>query len=969
MTEIEYTSKCSQYLSILLRNNPDYEEWLLGEGNLKRTYPLTGLYSALGTEAAGARSFNDLLRIFRRFKQRHFLRIGARDFCRYADLSETTRQLADLASVALQVGLDVLSAHPDWWAWDEELDAWRRLGGKVPLVVLGLGKLGGRELNYVSDIDVIFLHSEATENTTAGRSSPSTINGPVRLAWVEGEEANEPRAAVGSPHGNMGGPAPGRAGDPAERCEDCAVLLSRLAHRLLRLLSDRFEGDRVFQVDLRLRPQGKEGILVPSMRGALEHYLLRGRAWERQMLLKCRPVAGQRPEGNAFVQELRPFVFRRFLDFQALAELRQMRNRILTEAVRFRPGANRFDVKLGIGGIREVEFLVQSLQLIYGGRNPELDEPNTLKCLEKLAGLGLLPQGAAGEMKDSYTFLRNVEHYIQLDQNRQTQSLPHSREERMRLVLAMGFGDDEAAFLKALEEHCSLVHSRFQELFQEKPEKAEEPESEGARPGAADGCGGSPLSFFPAESLTKLQETLKAYPPSVKREILCGALEKFSHIHDRELMEKILLRVDTYFGKVTRRTGLMKLFGTVGPWLAPFCRAIASSELVAALLSHNPALVEGHAVRSGVFIPGRQWEQSGIGLVERAGEYGEKLEWIRRLKNERIVQLALADLDGRIDFASLEEEQTSLADFVICNTLEAVRHDLGLPADLPLSVLGMGKLGSGEMSYLSDLDLVFVYHPGAHEPGNQIPAEVVRLIQRLMNMLCTPLHEGPGYPMDVRLRPTGTHGPLVVTRKSWLEYFQARADIWEIQAILRIRHIAGDRDLGRWIEDKAGQICFTQRPPESVWPRICHLRDRMEKERAAETETEIDLKLGMGGLADMEFMAQGQLLAGPPKGERPAAFRSVRRVLKESFKDFSKPGLDGAGPTDVSAAFGALRALDHRVRLHTNSNAAKLDERRLETMTLLGLWPPQFDGSSIETWQDVLRIRREVRNAFKRFCP
>ena len=461
MTELEHTRKCSQYLSTLLRNYPEYEEWLLGDGNLKRKYPLTGLYSALGLEAAKARSFNDLLRIFRRFKQLHFLRIGTRDFCHYADLSETTGQLSYLASVALQVGLDVLSAHPEWWAWDEDLDAWRRLGGRIPLVVLGLGKLGGHELNYVSDVDLIFLNPESNEDG-----------------------------------------------------ENFIMLLSRLTHRLSRLLSDRFEGDRVFQVDFRLRPQGKQGILVPSMSGALEHYLLRGRAWERQMLLKCRPVAGERSEGSAFVRELRPFVFRRFLDFQAIAELREMRSRILTEAVPFRPGARRFDVKLGIGGIREVEFLVQSMQLIYGGRHPELDEPNTLKCLGKLSGLGLLPQGTADELKGSYTFLRNVEHYIQLDQNRQTQSLPHSEKERMRLVFAMGFGDDEIAFLKALEMHCSIVHGRFQELFQEKPEKGEDLESEKLRHVLAGGWDGSPLFARGDEPSLRSDSRLTSQPAS-----------------------------------------------------------------------------------------------------------------------------------------------------------------------------------------------------------------------------------------------------------------------------------------------------------------------------------------------------------------------------------------------------------------------------------------------------------------------
>ncbi|MGO9690994.1 MAG: hypothetical protein ACLP2X_21030 [Syntrophobacteraceae bacterium] len=927
MTELEYVRKCSQYLNILLRNNPDFEEWLLGEGNLKRKYPLTELYSALGRDAAKAQSFNDLLRIFRRFKQLHFLRIGARDFLHKADLSETTGQLSDLASVALQIGLEVLSAHSEWWAWDAELDVWHRLDGRMPLVALGVGKLGGHELNYVSDIDLIFLHSQEDEDS-----------------------------------------------------EDFIMLLSRLTHRLSRLLSDRFEGDRVFQVDFRLRPLGKEGILVPSMSGAIEHYLLRGQAWERQMLLKCRPVAGKRSEGTAFIDEVRPFVFRRFLDFQAIDELREMRSRILTEAIRFRPGARHFDVKLGIGGIREVEFLVQSMQLIYGGRHPELDEPNTLKCLAMLSGLGFLPPGTADELKGSYIFLRNVEHYIQLDQNRQTQRLPQSEDGRMRLVFAMGFEKNEAAFLKALEMHCSIVHSKFQELFHEKPEDEGERRATGSA-GAQKSC------LFAGEPFERLQETLRAYPASVQNEISHCVLEKFAGIGDGALLEKILVRMDTYFGRVARRTGLKKLFEAVKPWLAPFCQAIASSELFGTLLSHNPALVEGLAVRSGIFSTALEWKTFSLELVGRAAGYGEKLEWIRRLKNERLLQLVLADLGGRIGFSALEEELTSLADFFIRNTLAAVMQNLGLPADLPLSVLGMGKLGSGEMSYLSDLDLVFVYAPRAHEPDDQIPGEVVRLIQRFMNMLSTPLQEGPGYPMDARMRPTGTHGPLVVTRKSWLEHYVAQADIWEIQALLRIRHIAGDPELGRWIEDKAWEICYRQRPPESVWPRICHLRDRMEKERAAESEEEIDLKLGMGGLADIEFLIQGQLLVGglnagrertelppsynnlPTSGGRFADGRSVRRTVREFLKDFPQLHPGGAGSDEINSVFCALRALDHRVRLHTNSNAGKLDSRHFETMVLLGLWPPHFDGSSIETWQDVLRLRREVRGAFRRFCP
>jgi glutamate-ammonia-ligase adenylyltransferase len=908
MTEMEYIGKCSKYLHILLRNNPGYGEWLLGEGNLNRKYPLTELYSVLVREAAEAQSFNDLLRIYRRFKQLHFLRIGARDLMHYSDLSETTGQLSDLASVALQVGLETFSSHPDWWVSGEEMDLWRRLNGRIPLVVLGLGKLGGHELNYVSDVDLIFLYTGGGEDR-----------------------------------------------------ENSLMLLSRLTHRISRLLSDQFEGDRFFQVDFRLRPQGKQGILVPSMSGALEHYLLHGQAWERQMLLKCRPVAGERSEGTAFVHELRPFVFRRFLDFQAIDELRAMRSRILTEAVPFLSRAKYFDVKLGIGGIREVEFFVQSLQLIYGGRHLELDEPNTLRCLEKLAGLGILPRQTAVALKISYTFLRNVEHYIQLDQNRQTQRVPSSKEESMRLVFAMGFGEDEAAFLEALRMHCSNIHARFQELFREKSEQ-DDTEDQKPRAGLPKDLG---TFQFLAEPFEKFSKTLKAYPPSVQTEILSGVLEKYNCISDRDLLGKILARLDTFFGRVARRTGLIRLFGSAEPWLAPFGRAIASSELFAGLLSHNPALVEGLALRSGAFNRAPEWEASSTRIVEAAPGYVEKLEWIRRLKNERILQIALADLGGRIDFGALEEEHTALAEFVITRTLAAVGQNLGMRADLPLSVIAMGKLGSGEMSYLSDLDLVFVYSPEAHEPENQIPIGVVRLIQRLMNMLATPLQEGPGYEMDARLRPTGTHGPLVVTKKSWLEYYETRADIWEIQAMLRSRPIAGDPGLGEWIDGKATEICFRQRQPEAVWPRICHLRYRMEKERAAETETEIDLKLGMGGLADVEFIVQGLALEGNrAAGNIKAADRrrSLRIALQEGFSE--------SGPTrELSAAFRALRALDHRIRLHANSSAAKLDEQRFETMVSLGLWPPRFDGGSIETWPDILRVRREIRTIFRKFCP
>jgi glutamate-ammonia-ligase adenylyltransferase len=850
MNELDYIAQCSQYFAILLRNDPACTDWLLGQGNLRRKYPLTALYSALRDIAWKADCFNDLVGLFRRFKQLHFLRIGARDFCGYAELAETTGQLSDLASVSLQVGLETLSAHPDWWAPYEDPELLRRLECPVPLVILGMGKLGGHELNYVSDVDLVFLYPDR-------------------------EDA-----------------APAR-------------LLSLLIHRLSRLLSDQFEGDRVFQVDFRLRPGGKEGVLAHSVSAALDYYLIHGKSWERQMLLKCRPVAGDRSEGNNFIREVRPFVFRRFLDFQALAEIKEMRNRVLEEAGRYHPSARGYDVKLGIGGIREIEFLVQSLQLIYGGRKVELDEPNTLCCLDKLSNLGLLPAQTACDLKASYIFLRNLEHRVQLDQNRHTQQMPLGEKARLRLTLAMGFEDDEKAFLEALQAHSQFVNAAFLDLFGEKPA---------------------------ASTFSARDDFQKAKPGSSPA-------------------------VDSYFEKVARRSGLMKLFSTGAPWVRPFCRLLASSDFASSLLSVNPALVEGCTAQ---LESAAQWEKSASELVDRAGDYPEKLEWIRKLKNERTLRLALADLEGEVDFAALEAELSALAEFVVRKTLSTVIENLGLAQDLPLSILAMGKLGSAEMSYLSDLDLVFVYSPPSRDA--MIPSDVVRLIQRFMNMLQVPLAEGPGYPMDVRLRPTGTHGPLAVTEKSWLQYYK-KADIWEIQALLRVRHIAGNDSLGRRLEEKSVQICSAPRSSEAVWPRICHLRGRMERERAVESGGEIDLKLGSGGLTDVEFIVQGQLLTGALPVASLAG-RPVRQIVEQFSRSDPRPGAQ-----KLAALFGALRALDHRVRLHKNSSSAKLDESSFKAMVSLGLWPPRGAGSRIESWEDVLRLRRQIRSVFSLFCP
>lgn len=914
MSDLERIHVSSRYLGTLLRRRPDYAEWLVTRKNLSRRYPLTGLYNDLQQTARGAETFRELMLAFREFKQRHFLRIGGRDILGLADLAETTAQVSDLACVAMQVGLDVLSAHPEWWMPEEPPERWREVRREFPLTVMGLGKLGGNELNYVSDIDLLFFYVPP-----------------------KGEE---------------------------EQAGEGVLFLTRLCQWLSKLLADSVEGDRVFLVDLRLRPLGQDGPLVPPLAAAADHYLQNGRPWERQALLKARPVAGDRSFGSAFLQEIRPFVFRRFLDFQALDELRIMRDRILAEAVRPSARWKQFDVKLGVGGIREVEFLVQSMQLVYGGRRPELEESNTLRCIDRLREVDLLPNGVASELREAYIFLRRVEHWVQLDQNRQTQKLPASEEALERLSLSLGFGGDGKAFLSRLQDICGMVNGHFRALFGAAGKDAEAVRNGEAEPApAVDAIGDDPMARFPEAVLERLTQHLQPFPPRVKKTVT-EALTDFAALPDEGLREKVAIRIERYFGQVARRPGLVKVFGTSASWFPDFLSGIARAELLAVLMGHNPGLVEGISTFSDLCPDAVTWNAACTRLLDKTRDYEGSIEWIRRLKNERTLQVVLADLGGLLDFEGVERELTELADFVLNRTFERVRDNLGLPDDLPLAAVGLGKHGSREMSYLSDLDLVFVYDPKPGESADQIPQDVIRFVQRFMRMLSTPLQEGPGYAVDARLRPTGNYGPLIVTRNAWLDYYSKDADLWEMQALLRMRPVGGDAALGRWLREQADAICYRERKPDAVWGRICHLRKRMQLERAEERADQIDLKLGFGALSDVEFLVQGhQLIEGVKKPSLRNG--SVRRALGDIAEDLAG-SVANAG--DLSYGYETLKALDHRLRLHVNSTAARMTEAQFEAMKALDLWPPAGSGNAIESWADILRVRRRVRELLQNFC-
>ncbi|WP_153304115.1 hypothetical protein [Desulfovermiculus halophilus] len=880
----------SRYLARLLHNE-ELVHWLMHKRALWRKVPLPELYRELHQSCTQCATFTDVALAFRAFKQRHFARLAGRDAFGLADFSEVVSQVGDLARACLQAGLHLLDSRPDLWTDASALDPDILHKGAGHLGVLGLGKLGGDELNFVSDIDLMFVH-DLSRQGGAGQ----------------------------------GGYKP---------------VLRRLSQALIRLVSEQVGGDRVFIVDMRLRPGGREGEMVVSVDQALNHYQIHGRSWERQALLKARPVAGQRGIGNSFLDQIRPFVFRRFLDFQALDELKAMRDHVLDEA-RGREDAP-FNLKLGVGGIREVEFVVQSMQLVYGGRHPGLDEPNTLRCLQVLTSLGLMPREAADSLSSAYILLRRTEHWVQLESNRQTHVLPRSDQDMDRLAAVLGFSSG-AELSRTLQEVRDEVHSHFSALFRpsasvQDPGPGEEAGSWGAR----------------------MAEDIVSCPPFRRevRKAVQAAASRLEKTGDKGDGNAWSIRVGELLHKAGVRPGLTVLLNRAPWWLEHVMYATAVSRFVSSLLLHQPSLLEG-LPENELSGPDPLWADRAWSIVHRERGYEQRLEWIRRLKNERMLEIVVNDLRGWFGPAGAEEELTALADWTIQATWEAVVSHYVPDLKLPIAVLGLGKLGSREMGYLSDVDLMFVC--ALEQDTDQIPARMVKLIQRFMRMVSTPLQEGPGYVVDAQIRPSGTYGPLIVSVSRWLGYYHREADVWEIQALLRMRAVGGNSSLGQQLEEEAGEICAKPRAREAVWPRLCQLRQRMEVERSRETRSTLDLKLGPGGLADVEFLIQGvQLTRGG---------RQMRALGVIDLIDMLGPeaGLSTLHLDALRKWYVALRSLELRLQLLTNQAWPLISRDTFIRLQENGLWPPGKAGTSIREWSDIQVGRREIRKMWERMC-
>jgi [glutamine synthetase] adenylyltransferase / [glutamine synthetase]-adenylyl-L-tyrosine phosphorylase len=725
---------------------PDWAEIFLEA----RAQTIEGLVDAMRTErtAIDAPDRQGAAAMLGNFMRRMFVQVAIADLLDRLSVGETALAMSELADQCIRTAFELASHF---------------LGERARAVgqfcILAMGKLGARELNLSSDVDLVYLH-----------------------------------ASSGSP--------------------DSSEAAARLGEWFTEILSA-----RCFRIDLRLRPGGRSAPLVTPIEGAINYYENLGETWERAALLRARPVAGDLEIGHQLRVELNHFVFRSFLDFDTLRQLRAMKRQI--EAELKTPAMIERNIKLGRGGIRELEFIVQALTLIYGGRDPRLRVEQTIAALEKLDALGYLPSKRARELADAYLFLRDVEHKLQVVAGLQTHVMPADEDGMRALAARMGFGKKPGALEKfnaQLKSHRALIELQFRETLAGGDEESTRWVSDAAELAwnSALDPDASPrylreLGFARSDESARHLELLARGPSHAptsprRRELLerLGPImiDEIGRSPDPDLA---LMNLAEFIAAIGARTSFLALLEQHPATRRILLRLFASSAYLSTIFIRHPDMLDT-LVRSDLAATRRSPAELADELAEliaASPDFESKLDALRAFQHQEFLRIAIADLAGDLEVFDVERELTSLAETVLDEAMLLARIQTAarftIPATMRLCAIAMGRLGASEMSYNSDLDLIFVYDDRAEvAAGSREIAS--RITQKLIAILESRTREGYAYKLDLRLRPSGNAGPLVTSLAGFREYHRQSSAVWERQALVRARVITGDRDLGREVE-------------------------------------------------------------------------------------------------------------------------------------------------------------------------
>lgn len=815
---------------------PDVLDDLLASGDLLGDYAPGELLARAQAALAGVRDEAGLGTALRRLRRREMLRIAWRDLAGWARVEEVLEDLSALADACINAALDTL------YAWQCREDGTPKASDGQPqrLVVLGMGKLGARELNFSSDIDLIFAFPEAGQ--LRGRRGPSH------------EE-----------------------------------FFLRVAQRLIQALNDVTGDGFVYRVDMRLRPYGDSGPLVMSFDALEDYYQSQGREWERYAMVKARALAGDADAIAALENTLRPFVYRRYLDFGAFEQLREMKAMIQQELER---RGLRQDIKLGPGGIREVEFIAQAFQLVRGGREPALRERSLLTVLARLAERSLLPEFAAQRLAEAYRFLRRVENHLQEYADEQTHQLPDDEPARLRLAFTLGFPDWES-FLHELDKHRRFVHGQFEQVFSA-PQAAStestpsEASLEALWAGVLDETAAKHL--LAAAGCTDCDEVLRrlhAFRESSALRALGtrgrGRLDRLmplllGAVSESAAPTETFIRVLTVIEAIAGRSAYLALLVEHPVALSQLVRLCAASPWITEQLARYPLLLDELLDPRQLYAPPARADLEHQ-LSVRLGQIGaedleQQMDALRQFQKAAVLRVAAADVVGATPLMRVSDHLTDIAEVVLNEVLNlcwrhmVARHGApggdgrGRESPHGFVILAYGKLGGIELGYGSDLDLVFLHdgRAGATRTDGAKPLDnpvfFARLGQRIIHVLNTLTPAGVLYEVDMRLRPSGASGLLVTSLDAFADYQRSEAWTWEHQALVRARPVAGDRALGEAFAAVRREVLGRERDPAAVQREVREMRERMRQELDQRDPDRFDLKQGTGGIADIEFMVQ-----------------------------------------------------------------------------------------------------------------
>ncbi|UUQ67125.1 bifunctional [glutamate--ammonia ligase]-adenylyl-L-tyrosine phosphorylase/[glutamate--ammonia-ligase] adenylyltransferase [Pseudomonas fuscovaginae UPB0736] len=898
-------------------------------GDLDRAFAPGELCGQIAAVVQQAESEDELGRVLRRQRNRQQVRIIWRDLTRQADLVQTCRDLSDMADASIDQAYQ--------WLYQRHCQQFgtptgRRSGEPQQMVILGMGKLGAVELNLSSDIDLIFAYPEGGE--TVGVKRP-----------LDNQE-----------------------------------FFIRLGQRLIKALDPITVDGFVFRVDMRLRPYGSAGALVLSFNALEQYYQDQGRDWERYAMIKARVVAGDQVAGAQLLDMLRPFVYRRYLDFSAIEALRTMKQLIQQEVRRKGMAEN---IKLGSGGIREVEFIAQAFQLIHGGRDLSLQQRPLLKVLGTLDGQGYLPSAVVAELRAGYEFLRYTEHAIQAIADRQTQMLPDGEKDQARIAFMLGF-DNWADFHGQLMHWRGRVDWHFRQVIADPDEDENEqcqvavggewlPLWEDAQDEEAASRQLHEAGFKDAPKALKQLAVLRASPQlramqRLGRERLDAFIPRLlaqavEHADPDLVLERVLPLVEA----VARRSAYLVLLTENPSALRQLLTLCAASPWIAEQITRFPMLLDELLNEGRLFKPPLAPELAAE-LRERLTRIPEddleqQMEALRNFKLAHRLRVAASEISGSLPLMKVSDYLTWLAEAILEQVLALAwrqtvskygspqRAD-GTLCDPGFIIVGYGKVGGIELGHGSDLDLVFIHDGDPHaETDGAKPIDTAqfftRLGQRIIHLLTTQTNSGQLYEVDMRLRPSGASGLLVSSLGAFERYQQSEAWTWEHQALIRARVLVGCQDVGTAFEKVRAAVLGRERDLPTLRQEVSEMRAKMRDNlgskataagkaaNAFDATAPFDLKQDAGGIVDIEFMVQYATLAWSK--EHPALLRYTDniRILE---------GLEQAGlipATDAGLlreAYKAYRSAAHRQALQKEAGVIGGDQFLVERRDVMRIW-------------------------------